>query len=287
MISAPRFVAYGEVEKVVQLLDLAFEKTPAEYFRRKLVEPDTRTVAIFDGDVPVSTLTLYDRQVWYGGSRLRMLGIGDVGTHPDYRGRGLASKLMKFAVDFMKEQGYQLSILFTDINSYYERFGYVTVEKLFTLVPIDRRAESGFIRFEDAEAVRPYLSDMLRLYNEMASKCDYSIFRDEELFLKELRWFFADGGKGLAVGVDGKLTAYGFFRVREGDAVFFDFAGDAERLIAGIGRAEKAIFPADPSVVGVADDVETFTDTGMMVLWADKSMRREHERPFFALLDGF
>ncbi|GEM_PF-5167101 len=287
MISGPRFIDKSEVEAVVRLLDAAFDKTPARYFRRKLIEPDSRTVAIFDGDVPVSTLTLYDRQVWYDGSRLKMLGIGDVGTHPDYRGKGLASKLMRFAVDYIREQGYPLSILFTDINSYYERFGYTTVEKLFTVVPISTHSKGDFIRFEGAEAVVPYLKPMLELYNGMASKCDYSIFRDEELFLKELRWFFDDGGEGLALEADGKLTAYGFFRVTDDDVVFFDFAGDAKELTSGIGRGKKAFFPADPSVVGVDEDVTTFTDTGMMVLWVDKSLRKEHERPFFALLDGF
>jgi predicted N-acetyltransferase YhbS len=60
------------------------------------------------------------------GARLRVASIGAVCTHPDYRGRGLASELMRDAAAHSLEQGAVL-MLISGGRGLYHRLGYVSV----------------------------------------------------------------------------------------------------------------------------------------------------------------
>ncbi len=291
MIFNPAVVSKDRIEAIVELLDIAFEHTPAEYFRRKLMENDTTTIAISDDDMPVATVTMYDREVWYHGRKFRMCGIGDVATHPEYRGKGLASKLMRHAVEMMKKEGYDLSILFTDINSYYEKFGYSTVVRKVSRIEIPEPKNSGnrVLHLNNIDEAAPHVEGMLALYEPMASKYDYSIVRTKAYFLRTLKWFYDDGGKGIVVfDGDGKLLAYGFYRmISENKAVFYDAGGDMNALIHSIDFATEANFPIPHHDIDVESNlVHPLEDKGMMALWM-KEGRETDEKPFFSWIDSF
>jgi len=65
-------------------------------------------------------------------------GIANVTTHPDYRGRGIATSLMKKALDFCKKNNIPLSGLFTGYpgtaHRIYRRVGYANTFFTYTLV---------------------------------------------------------------------------------------------------------------------------------------------------------
>jgi predicted acetyltransferase len=148
-----------ELRAVVDLLDRAFEKTPREYFERHVLRDatlsleDTR-VLLRDGEI-VSSVQIYPRTMWVENRKIRFGGIGNVGTEPEARKQGLASLLMRDALERMRERGYPLSVLTTDINPYYEKFGYRTVVRevlTFTEIPVVGNARS-FDRARDLEDV--------------------------------------------------------------------------------------------------------------------------------------
>jgi predicted acetyltransferase len=148
-----------ELAAVVDLLDRAFEKTPREYFERHVLRDatlsleDTR-VLLRDGKI-VSSVQIFPRNMWVSGRKIRFGGIGNVGTDPAFRKQGLASLLMRDALARMQERGYPLSVLTTDINPYYGKFGYTTVARevlTFTEIPRGDDARS-FDRTHDLEAV--------------------------------------------------------------------------------------------------------------------------------------
>jgi predicted acetyltransferase len=62
---------------------------------RVLVESDERLVC---------HVGIYRRDITWNGRKLRVGGIGGVVTHPDYRGRGLASVALNAAVQTLKDE---------------------------------------------------------------------------------------------------------------------------------------------------------------------------------------
>jgi predicted acetyltransferase len=62
----------------------------------------------------------------YGTARLRVAGLRDACTHPDYRGRGYASAVLRDALAYMAEQGAHLALV-DGVSNYYERFGFSSV----------------------------------------------------------------------------------------------------------------------------------------------------------------
>jgi len=63
-----------------------------------------------------------------------MGGVGFVGTLPDYRNRGYSTATILDAIDYMAHQGYELSMLFTGIQTFYMRCGWACFpQTTFTL----------------------------------------------------------------------------------------------------------------------------------------------------------
>lgn len=148
-----------ELRTVVNLLDRAFEKTAREYFERHLLHdatlsPDDTRVLVQDGRI-VSSVQIFPRAMWVANRKIPFGGIGNVGTEPAVRRSGFASLLMRDALEQMRQRGYPLSVLTTDINSYYEKFGYRTVVRevlTFTEIPFVGNARP-FDKAHDLEDV--------------------------------------------------------------------------------------------------------------------------------------
>jgi GNAT superfamily N-acetyltransferase len=83
-----------------------------------------------DNDKIVSTVRVFRRKVWLMGSQIPMGGIGEVSTHPDYRGQGLAGTLLNMATDWMAQQGLNVSLLFAGAFDFYRRFGWECIPRL-------------------------------------------------------------------------------------------------------------------------------------------------------------
>lgn len=80
----------------------------------------------------VAQLYIIDRELGIGSATLRMGGIASVGTDAAFRKKGLATKLMNDTIAFMAQEGYDISVLFSLPENYYNRFGYMTVLPEYT-----------------------------------------------------------------------------------------------------------------------------------------------------------
>ncbi|MCO7124806.1 GNAT family N-acetyltransferase [Sporolactobacillus shoreicorticis] len=63
----------------------------------------------------------------YLGISLKCGGIGNVAALPEYRGRHLIRTILNHQTEWMAAHGYDLSLLFTGINSFYEKEGWQTL----------------------------------------------------------------------------------------------------------------------------------------------------------------
>ncbi len=71
-----------------------------------------------------SVVCVSPRKMYFSGAELSLGGIGGVATLSNHRRKGYAGKLNKNAIDFMKEEGYDISVLYPFSSEYYAKFGY-------------------------------------------------------------------------------------------------------------------------------------------------------------------
>jgi len=74
----------------------------------------------------ISRLLIADRQMRVGCAKVRMGGIGGVWTDADHRKRGHMRAVMDHGIEFMREEGFEVSLLF-GITDFYPRWGYATM----------------------------------------------------------------------------------------------------------------------------------------------------------------
>jgi hypothetical protein len=90
---------------------------------------------------------------------VKLGGIGSVATHASARGKGLASELLRRAIERMRARGMALSLLFTDRFRFYEPLGWQQMSlRFFKLAPGARlgTADDGTVLrvFQPADLAR-------------------------------------------------------------------------------------------------------------------------------------
>ncbi len=124
---------FQDFERVAELLRLVFPQDERGYYFGFLrfdpfFHPRDMWVAT-DGEEVVSCLWVL-RRLFFDGERFLLGGgIANVATHPDFRGKGLASSLLEEAILQSKKEGLSFLILVTEIPAFYGRFGFQDLGK--------------------------------------------------------------------------------------------------------------------------------------------------------------
>ncbi len=118
----------SELPEVSDLLALAFDEAAPQMFVDQTERDSTfrlrhARVAIVDGRV-AGYVRIFARTMLVRGVPHAAGGIGSVATHPDARHAGIATALMRDAIEQMRREGMAVSFLFTGIPRFYERLGY-------------------------------------------------------------------------------------------------------------------------------------------------------------------
>ncbi|MDE3000070.1 MAG: GNAT family N-acetyltransferase [Gemmatimonadota bacterium] len=114
-----RPIRESELEELLDLLCAVHNPDGRERYRGYIEgdptwRPSHTPVVVVDNRI-VSTLRIWDRRVHLGATPVRMGGIGGVTTHHDYRQRGIATRLMEHAAEHMRDDGFDLGLLFSAI----------------------------------------------------------------------------------------------------------------------------------------------------------------------------
>lgn len=133
----------GELEALIELW-MASHRPARSAFTCEYSSfpPERRTTFVAEqGGAIVSSVQLFGIPVRDEGNDPIMVGgIANVTTAPEYRGRGLASHLLKAAIAEMETQGYAWSFLYTGRNSFYEQLGWRTVHRSFLRIELESSA---------------------------------------------------------------------------------------------------------------------------------------------------
>jgi predicted N-acetyltransferase YhbS len=138
----------GDLEQYAALLRLAFPGEGVDVLGKRLYNNHPSITlrnffAIWDGDLMVATLNLIPMNWSLGGVSLKVAEMGLVGTHPEYRHRGLQRILNKEFDRRIREDGYHLAAI-EGIPYFYRQFGYEYSVPLdeWAAIPIDKLPNS-------------------------------------------------------------------------------------------------------------------------------------------------
>jgi aminoglycoside 2'-N-acetyltransferase I len=126
-IKAIRNLSQEVQDEVYQLLTAVFE---ADISQWRWSQDDYRLLVRVDNCI-VSHVAMIERTCLVNKQPVKVGGVGGVGTHPDFRDRGLASLAMRQTADFLKNQlKVEYGVLFcaNEMVPYYQRLGWRMID---------------------------------------------------------------------------------------------------------------------------------------------------------------
>ncbi len=202
-----------ELPQVQDLLALAFDAAAPEIFAAQTERDSTfrlrhGRVAVVDGRV-VGYVRIFARTMLVRGVPVSAGGIGSVATHPDARHGGIATALLRDAIDQMRREGMEASFLFTGIPGFYERLGWRVVrEPQFTA----DAAEAAAIPDAGLWNVRTMsdsdLSRLLTIYLRAIAGSTSAIMRTRRTWRDATTWLDEDADGCFVAERAGAIVGY-------------------------------------------------------------------------------
>lgn len=180
-----------ELIKIFEFYPKVFLKTPINTIADRIVNDslmlpcDIRIAE--ENDNILSSITIFKRNMNWGNKVIKIAGIGNVSTIPEKRKLGLASQVMNDVLEYIDEMQVELSILFTGINKYYEKFKFFTIPSYHLSFEINRYRNS---QFSISNYSLDDLDSISKLYDSFNQKLFGTVYRDIEYWKANLK--FAD-----------------------------------------------------------------------------------------------
>jgi GNAT superfamily N-acetyltransferase len=133
----------AKLEKKIQ--NLLIQSFPDIYPKDRIYYkqiPHFRYLAL-DKDVLIGHVGLDYRVMNLNGMIIRVLGIVDICVKDEYRGNGIASKLLQRVEDFSVTHNLDFLLLFTDIEPFYLKNDFVSVNNNCKWTKIDEHKTLG------------------------------------------------------------------------------------------------------------------------------------------------
>jgi GNAT superfamily N-acetyltransferase len=132
-----RSAHHSERDEVLDLLGHWYNDRGEFFARYNHNDPtfrDALCLVARDSGRLVSTVQIFDRAINLEGQSVPMGGIGSVFTLKEYRHKGVASELMRLAVDTMIRERFEVSLLFAERLTFYNQFGWRELERKFSIL---------------------------------------------------------------------------------------------------------------------------------------------------------
>ncbi|GEM_PF-5962537 len=192
-----------------------FEHSPSDYFKPSIEKDpfhsDSHVRILKDGQKIIGTIKIFTRKLWIEGKLYTIGGIANVGTLPEYRGKGLASLLLDDCIHFMEEKGYDLSLLFAGPIPLYEKKGWQSLD-----LPQYEISDLTFTtkkKSENRMFFRPVSwklddSAIFSLHDGFVKDFDFTIERNPIYWTEYLWQYKYISSEIFGVEMDGHLEAY-------------------------------------------------------------------------------
>jgi len=228
-------------EAVLDLLEHAF--SVRELFARYMDFDPAFSYAdlllAVDAGRPVSCVQIFAKPIRLRRERVLLGGIGSVATHAAARGKGLASLLLRRAIEQMRARGMALSLLFASRFTFYEALGWQQIStRLFKIAPDVRLCEAA-----DGTVERPFragdLPRVSALYDAYTEPLSGPTVRDARYWAGQLRTAGTPEEDFRVAERGGEIVAYARAAAFGGRVRVLEYARGADgaealaRLLAG------------------------------------------------------
>ena len=189
----------------------------------------------------VAKASLLDYEQWWGGRRVAMGGVAGVAVHPDARGRGLASMLLRELTALMTARGQGISALFPTVVGLYRELHWEVVGSLDETVlrTGDLRAPAeGPGRLEVRSAEPEEASALHALYEAQAREGAGLLTREGRMFPTGPAGAFDGDVLSVVTGADGALLGYALYDRGTG------YRGEAELYLRELVSADPWAYRA-------------------------------------------
>lgn len=247
-MEGPRAANLNELQSVIDLINLVFRAhrnyppTMGEEFPLLLCEDNLDNMRVFvDEGMPVSDINYYKTDVYIQGSVIKAASIGAVCTHPDYRGRNLASRLLDDIEDRLKKDGTDLMLVSGDRGLYLRRG--CTVVGGFVYSELNNFGKNYF-GLELMEYDKEYLPVMARIYNEESTRFHRSFYEFENILRGSTVSWGRFTYKVYLIKNKGNITGYIILQISNGTTrtgELVEFAGDRKDVCDALISAAKML----------------------------------------------
>jgi predicted acetyltransferase len=200
----------ADYDKLIELMHVTWPGEPTtQYLNDPYFDWGQFRLVEVDGEF-VSMIKIYRREIYWGSSTAVMGGIGDVSTHPGHRGRGYGGMLLEDSIPYMREDGYELSMLFTGIHGYYAKYGWQQFPQpefhldLSRYTPSDVPYTYAIRRFR----MESDLSQIMPIYGQCSSGRTGMLARSPEYWEQHFTWVREDPDSFLVAECGGEIDAY-------------------------------------------------------------------------------
>jgi predicted N-acetyltransferase YhbS len=203
-----RTIRRDERERVLELLH---EWISRDFFRRYFdhdpaFRDDLAIVAEDDGRF-VATLQILPKTVRIGAAEVRVGGIGNVFTTAEYRHKGVASDVLRRAVEVLEQERFDLSLLFASRLTFYAQFGWHSHRRLLAGVSPPAEIAPPRVRVRVFDGPRD-LPAVMELYDSYSAGRSGSVVRDQTYWRGQLRYAGNPGETFLLAERGGRIVAY-------------------------------------------------------------------------------
>lgn len=186
-----RSAHHSERDEVIDLLGRWYNDRGEFFARYNQNDPgfrDALCLVARDGGRLVSTVQIFDRAINLDGQSVPMGGIGSVFTLEEYRHKGVASALMRLAVDTMTREGFEVSLLFADRLTFYNQFGWREIERKLSLLAgaASINAPDRFVL--DSFEIARDLADVAAIHRGYSGRFNVTAVRDDAAWRGNLKF---------------------------------------------------------------------------------------------------
>lgn len=163
------------------------------WFFDNVFKPEN-TVAAIEEDKVLSAMQLLDFDIAIRGKIYPCTYIAGVSTLPEFRGKGLATKVMEYAEEVAKSRGREFLMLTPSIDNFYEKFGYTSCyERLeFSYCPADFKHEKS--GFTSKKARLSDIADLAEIYDTFTGFYDGYVKRTAKDFADIVEQYSLESG---------------------------------------------------------------------------------------------
>ncbi|MCM3454323.1 GNAT family N-acetyltransferase [Heyndrickxia oleronia] len=173
----------SQFRDALQLSEYAFQFQISEEEVKKKIESymDHDIYGMYEDEILAAKIHIRPFQIWLNGQKIRMGGIANVATYPEYRRNGYIRELLTHSLAEMKKKGQLVSYLHPFSIGFYRKFGWETFSNYikihFSKADLIKQNEvPGYIkRFTKTN----YTRDVEKIYDEYAQRFIGMFARDE------------------------------------------------------------------------------------------------------------